>query len=415
MQNRMVIPTAGHIQWHITSACPNRCIHCYMYGKDAAYIAKDDLSTDQLLFIYEKVCQFEDTTGYKFNSFSITGGDPLYHDKGWPLIERLYHDNRSISILGIPEQINDTNIQKMKQFHVSTYQVSLDGLKETHDRIRGKGNFDTTIDGIKTLNKQGIRCHVMFTVNNLNQNELFPLIKYLEEEAVNIGFAFDFMIGSIAAVTPNHPRMLTKEEAKEIISEYHRWQIARHSHQTTVKLLDKTMLNEVLSAKDRGYRPGDIWFGGCGIGEGLCILENGDVYPCRRLPINLGNLLNDSLDDVFISNDTLKQFRDRSGWKGCKDCSHFDICRGCPAVAYAFTGDPFEEMPYCFLKEKTDIMQVQPEEEWHTRAEKVYSNVRQMDMSQLWEVAKKQNILRNLWMKDSMENKKRQEAHQNEK
>ncbi len=405
MQRRITVPVGGHIQWHITSVCPNRCIHCYMYGADATKVSRNDLSIAQINVAYDKICEFENRTGYRFNSFSITGGDPLYQDKGWFLIERLHKDNRAINILGIPEQINEINIQKMKQFQVSTYQVSLDGLEETHDQIRGKESFIRTIEGIKTLNAQGIRCHVMFTVNNINQDELFPLIEYLEDQKVDVGFSFDFMIGPVDSAFQERPRMLKKKEAKKIILEYHRWQKIRSTYPSTVRLLDKTMLNEVLSAKDRGYKSGEIWFGGCGIGEGLCILENGDIFPCRRLPISLGNIINDSLETVFFSSDILNMFRERVNWTGCGDCDHFDICRGCPAVTYAFTGDPFEEMPYCFLKVSNDNQKSLYELQGATRSEKTYLYFKKMDMLQLWETAKKQNITRNLWMKESLDNK----------
>ena len=39
--------------------------------------------------------------------------------------------------------------------------------------------------------------------------------------------------------------------------------------------------------------------------NGICsvsILPNGDVYPCRRLPIKVGNLLTESFEDILHAN-----------------------------------------------------------------------------------------------------------------
>ena len=55
MQRRITVPVGGHIQWHITSVCPNRCIHCYMYGADATKVSRNDLSIAQIYLVKHTV------------------------------------------------------------------------------------------------------------------------------------------------------------------------------------------------------------------------------------------------------------------------------------------------------------------------------------------------------------------------
>ena len=73
----------------------------------------------------------------------------------------------------------------------------------------------------------------------------------------------------------------------------------------------------------------------CIIGrDGLCIMPDGTVLPCRRFPIPVGNLLRDPLQE---------NLKGKCGRCGIEDC------RGCRSLALALTSDPFAEDPHCPL------------------------------------------------------------------
>lgn len=81
----------------------------------------------------------------------------------------------------------------------------------------------------------------------------------------------------------------------------------------------------------------------------LAIMPNGDLYPCRRLPIKVGNVLKDGIVNVWFSSEVLWNLWNSSKVKGkCKNCENFVICRGCRSIAYAKTGDYMEEDPQCW-------------------------------------------------------------------
>ena len=58
-------------------------------------------------------------------------------------------------------------------------QVSVDGLKDTHDGIRGKGSFERVTEGIKYLIEKGYRdiTAIQMTVSAINQYEFFRRIQ----------------------------------------------------------------------------------------------------------------------------------------------------------------------------------------------------------------------------------------------
>ncbi|MGQ9722557.1 MAG: SPASM domain-containing protein [Candidatus Jordarchaeum sp.] len=62
--------------------------------------------------------------------------------------------------------------------------------------------------------------------------------------------------------------------------------------------------------------------------------------PCVPAPIKLGNLLEQSLEEIWVHNETLNYIRKRKELKGsCKKCAYNGICGGCRYTAYITGGD----------------------------------------------------------------------------
>ncbi len=74
---------------------------------------------------------------------------------------------------------------------------------------------------------------------------------------------------------------------------------------------------------------GDIAWGGCAAGvAGITILPDGTALPCRRLPIPLGNLREDSFREIWATSPVLEALRDRSRYHGkCRACPRWALCR----------------------------------------------------------------------------------------
>jgi radical SAM protein with 4Fe4S-binding SPASM domain len=79
------------------------------------------------------------------------------------------------------------------------------------------------------------------------------------------------------------------------------------------------------------------------------------MLPCRRMPIPIGNIRRDSFREVWATSDVLNDLRDRSKYKGkCGSCNKWANCRGCRAIAYAYSGihgkgDHLAPDPQCFI------------------------------------------------------------------
>ena len=88
----------------------------------------------------------------------------------------------------------------------------------------------------------------------------------------------------------------------------------------------------------------------CSVGNNaLTIMPDGTVYPCRRLPISIGNIMKDGLFKIWYDSEFLWNIRNPKNIQGkCKTCDLLANCRGCRAVAYFCVGDYLAEDPQCW-------------------------------------------------------------------
>ncbi len=328
--------TEFYFQWHITDLCNLRCKHCYHDN-----YKEKGLELSQLIEIGTHLCDAIREWG-KIGSFSITGGEPFTRkDDVFQLLD-LFENREEVGHVDIltngtliDEKIIDNLLQYKKLRRI---QLSLEGLKETNDQIRGEGSFDSIVDKIRLLNESGLTTCVMMTIGNHNKSEVFPLAKMMGELGVE-AFVLDRFIPE-GQSSDLKKWVLTADDIKDIYEKCYVF------FQKTLKprmLLYRTLFCLI--------NPDDKHIGAmCSIGNNAStIMPNGDVLPCRRLPLKLGNLLKTSIYDIWYTNPTLWEFRDPSNLKGkCNGCEYIPVCRGCRAIAYAMTGDYFKTDPQCW-------------------------------------------------------------------
>ena len=118
--------------------------------------------------------------------------------------------------------------------------------------------------------------------------------------------------------------------------------------------------NPVMGIKDNlinilHHRKGIPLFGGCaGFGcsaafNFITVLPDGEVHACRKLPSPLGNILENSLLELY---DSEAAGRYRAGTAACRACSLRPVCGGCLAVAHGRGLNIFQDRdPFCFIEE----------------------------------------------------------------
>jgi radical SAM/SPASM domain protein of ACGX system len=285
--------------------------------------------------------------------FYITGGDPLLHKDFWRLAELLKSKDISFSLMGNPFHLTDEVCRKLYACGCERYQLSLDGLKSTHDHIRKRGSFDTTLEKIPCIRSAGMRSVIMTTVSGTNIDEIPRLIDVVVERGADV-FAF-------ARYCPTRGVMDAFEKIPRIEPEQYRqfldlcWNRFEQYRDcgTTFNLKDHLW---TLYLYEKGLYPipedldGETMYDGCNCGIGhLTMLPNGNVYACRRMESVIGNVFADRLADVFLG-EKMDAYRSFEKFEKCSKCELLRFCRGCPAVAYGCTHNAYSGDPQCWKK-----------------------------------------------------------------
>ena len=339
-------------QWHITDRCNLRCTHCYQED----YSGSNELGLDGLERIADEIIK----TLSKWNKkgdIAITGGEPLLREEMFPLINYLESsdDIASIDILSNGTLINESIVEQIRDLKkVRCVQISLDGAAtESHDAVRGKGTFDKVVAGVRLLRQNGISVNIMFTLQRRNMGDIPSIIDLATVEGISSLTIERFVpTGSGAKI---RDELLSPEEIKRVfgyISERAE-QEANRGGMTSISRSRPLWVmcngNAISSCGDT-FNDENTAGGICSIGlDGLCILPDATVLACRRLPIPIGNLKNDSLLKIWHTSKLLWEIADKRNLKGkCHSCEFITRCSGCRAMAYACTGDYLAEDPQCF-------------------------------------------------------------------
>lgn len=341
-------------QWHITDECDQRCKHCYIYSEDVCK-SPDSMNWEQIQDTFYNCLDFCEMYG-RTPYFYITGGDPILHQDFWKLLGLLHERDISFTILGNPFHLSDQVCQKLKTFGCQKYQMSLDGLRETHDWFRKPGSYDCTLEKIGCINHAGIRSVIMTTVSAANRMEVPGIIDAVAEAGVNV-FAFSRYVPSggklDASMTPQEYRELLavcdrkfKEyEAGGCMTYFnkkdHLWTL--YEYETGQFKLPPNTENEKI-------------YGGCNCGNcHITILPTGDVYACRRVAESgVGNVLEDRLADIWVT--SMESYREYTQFSKCAKCKLLAFCRGCPAVAKGTNGDFYGTDPQCWASEENGLL-----------------------------------------------------------
>jgi radical SAM protein with 4Fe4S-binding SPASM domain len=89
----------------------------------------------------------------------------------------------------------------------------------------------------------------------------------------------------------------------------------------------------------------------CNLGdESMALMPNATVFPCRRLPVPVGNALQEPFAEILerLSNYRVDALRSQLRGGLCGMCGVVD-CGGCRALAHALQGDMLVDDPQCVL------------------------------------------------------------------
>lgn len=302
------------LQWHLSENCNLKCLHCYQENHKPV-----QLEYEQLLEIYNQYKELLKNLNMK-GHINITGGEPLCNPYFFKILELIKNDSEDItfSILSNGTLITSEIAQKIKSYNPYYVQVSLEGGRKTNDYIRGKGTYKKIAQGIINLRKQNIFTSISFTATKLNYKEFPKVVKYARKYHLNNVWSDRYIpLGD----SKDKELALNYEETREYLN---------IMNEERSKLLDKKRNNTTISMyRALQFQMTNDFAYGCTAGDTLLtVMENGDLVPCRRMPIVVGNLFENTMYDLYENSDILKDLRKKKVPDECNDCEHSERCHG---------------------------------------------------------------------------------------
>ncbi|MEW5806085.1 MAG: radical SAM protein [Acidobacteriota bacterium] len=344
-----------YIQWHITDHCNLRCIDCYQ----DSFTSGGELDMNGL----KKIC-----TGFKEAmdrwdcklKVALTGGEPLLKKEIWALLEILdaadFVSETGIITNGTMFGRDSTGLNASKSGHapeeLRRFQklrnvfVSLDGATAaTNDLIRGNGTFKKTVRNIRSLAEAAIPVTIMFTLMKQNLHEAPAMFELSLSLGVDGLIVERFIpLGQGKKITDC---VVSGYELNDLYEKICLMCDLTYDPEEMVKY--RAIKIEFIAEAESAMRRPHLYGAECIVArDGMALLPDGTVLPCRRFNLPIGNMLHEPLYKIWDSSEVLNEIRKRENLKGVCGVCEIPDCIGCRAMTFALTGDYLAEDPHCW-------------------------------------------------------------------
>ncbi|MFH0967042.1 MAG: radical SAM protein [Methanobacteriota archaeon] len=165
------VPSLGTLYFYLTGDCNMACRHCWIaptfYNGDQS---EKGLPYDTFVSIITEARELG------LHSVKLTGGEPLIHPDIIRIIRYIRDQGLGLTIETNGVAITPHIADLIKSCRTHFISVSIDGLKESHEWMRGvPGSFERASTGMKTLVETGIHPQIIMAVAEKNKHEIAEL------------------------------------------------------------------------------------------------------------------------------------------------------------------------------------------------------------------------------------------------
>lgn len=147
--------------WLFTSRCNLNCRHCYV---------KPRLSGLRELCLEEKLALVREAYEMGVEWIGFSGGEPLIHPDFSKVLEKCHEYGLGVSVVTNGQVVTDDMVRLLKRVDATVY-VSLDGPRETHEGLRGRGTWERAVLAVRRLIEAGVRVSTVMAVSSENYSK----------------------------------------------------------------------------------------------------------------------------------------------------------------------------------------------------------------------------------------------------
>ena len=332
--------------WEATQACDLACVHCRASAQSERHPA--ELTTEQGYRLLDEIRSFGEPL------MVFTGGDPLKRPDLYDLIRYSVKIGLRTNVTpSATPLLTAEAIDKFKEAGITRMAISLDGPDAaTHDDFRGiPGTFDRAMFALEHARDIGLDTQLQTTVTQRNMARL-PEVAEIAKKVRTKMWSLFFLIVTGRALENDDLDAAGYEKVFEFMYELSK--TVPFGVKTTEAMHYRRYVAQRIKAEhgvtENENAKGVAWrTAGVSDGKGFVFVSHqGDIFPSGFLPVSGGNVLRDSLTDVYRNSGLFRTLRDTTQREGkCGICEYRKICGGSRSRAYAFTVDFLAEDPRC--------------------------------------------------------------------
>lgn len=352
-------PPGPVVIWNLIRRCNLTCKHCYSISADIDF--KGELSTGEVYSV------MDDLKDFHVPVLILSGGEPLLRPDIFDISQRAKDMGFYVGLSTNGTLIGDHNIDAIRRVGYDYVGISIDGVRETHDRFRRlEGAFDASLAGIRLCRENNIKVGMRFTLTEDNETELPHMLELMDDEDID-----KFYLSHL-----NYAGRGNRNRDSDV-----RHEMTRRS----MDLLFSAAWHHAKCADNKEFVTGNndadgVWlllwaqqhypevadhlaaklaqWGGNSSGVNIANIDNlGEVHPDTFWwDYGLGNVRDRKFSEIWAdTSDPIMaglKAQPRRIKGRCKTCRYFDICGGNTRVrALQTSGDPWAEDPACYLTE----------------------------------------------------------------
>src|SRR5215218_2695594 len=333
-----------HVVWEITLACDLKCQHC---GSRAGRRRPDELTTAECLDLVAQLARLGKS------EVTLIGGE-AYLRRDWVEIVRAVRAHGMDCAMQTGAlHLNEERIRQAAEAGIQAIGVSVDGLEELHDRLRGvKGSFAAAFEALRLLRKHGVQS----SVNTQITSQVLPQLRELCELFIEAG-ATNWQVQLTVAMgrAADNPELLLQPyellELMPLLAELFEEGAGRG-----FLLLPGNNIGYFGPYESLWRGSGDdrLYWTSCNAGQNTLGIEaDGTIKGCPSLPTTPyagGNIRDRNLKGIWWETDELSINRGRVTeelWGFCRSCYYADSCKaGCTWTTHVLFGRAGNN-PYC--------------------------------------------------------------------
>ena len=297
-EDNLKLDTPIKIQWKITNKCNLKCKHCYL-GK-----------LDGFELPFEKADEIADTIiNSNVMEVTISGGECLTYKGIEKIIKKFLINGIKVDVFtnalllkNVLDKIDSDILNKSTLL----FYVSVDGLKSSHEQIRGKNTFDKTIENIKYAIEKGYPVVTNTVINKINYCDIMDMIVLLKQMGVKDVQLSNLIVQGSADNSMKislSEQMALKEKINDLYKEHPEFGYIYYS-----EVPDSDGVRKVYSLSNgkKDFIGNDNWKCTAGVAR-VTIDSNGKVYCCPFIKDSyLGDLNKENLSEVW---DNVNRFK----------------------------------------------------------------------------------------------------------